>query len=189
VPERGNIGRIIPGQPTAFVLVDFQEKFIPVIPDYSQILEHLLLMARSARILQVPILVTEQYPKGLGPTVKELMGSLEGIEKIEKTTFSCFHEPRFVDKLKSLEVNTLILGGVEAHVCVAQTALDALGKGYAVHILSDAVGSRKSDHVEIALQRLSQAGAVISCVEMAVFELMGTAGTPEFKAVQKLIKG
>lgn len=173
---------------TVLLVVDFQEKFRPVIANFGGILEKLILATRSAGILKVPIMVTEQYPKGLGTTVEELQPFLAGVERITKTDFSCFKEGRFLEELRKVQVDTLILGGVEAHVCVAQTALHAVSEGYQVHVLEDAVGSRNPEHAGIALKRLREAGVVISCTEMAVFELLGCAGTLEFKEVQKLIK-
>lgn len=176
-------------QRTAILVIDFQEKFLPVIPDVEKIQANLVLLAKAAGILNIPLLITEQYPKGLGPTVSALAAELGSTQRIEKTSFSCFGENVFADNLERLGVDTLILGGVEAHVCVAQTALDALNKGYRVHILADAVGSRNPEHARIALERLRDAGAVISCTEMALFELLGKAGTPEFRQIQSLIKG
>lgn len=173
---------------TALLIIDVQEKFRPVIPNFQGILEKLVLISRSAGILHIPIIVTEQYPRGLGRTVEELHHVLEGAEPIEKLSFSCFGEERFLEGLQKLGVNTLILGGIEAHVCVAQTALHAVREGYQVHVLEDAVGSRNPEHVRVALERLREAGVVISCTEMAVFELLGCAGTLEFKDIQKLIK-
>ena len=189
MPEQAHQGGILERECTAILVIDFQERFLPVIPDAEKIQANLVLLAKAARILNIPLLVTEQYPKGLGPTVTALAAELGSAQRIEKTSFSCFGEDAFADNLGRTGVDTLILGGVEAHVCVAQTALGALDKGYRVHILADAVGSRNPEHARIALERLRDAGAVISCTEMALFELLGKAGTPEFKQIQSLIKG
>jgi nicotinamidase-related amidase len=187
VPEREKGSRLAKRDRTAFLVVDFQEKFMPVIPEAEAILAHLVRICRAARILRVPLLVTEQYPKGLGQTVPELWPYLDGVERIEKVCFSCFGEPKFTGMLEGLKVDTLILAGIEAHVCVAQTAFDAIEAGYQVHILEDAVGSRDPRNARIALDRLREAGAVISSTEMALFELLGRAGTPEFKEIQQLV--
>lgn len=189
MPEHTHKGGIAGRERTAILVIDFQEKLVPVIPDAVMIQANLVILAKAAGILGVPLLVTEQYPKGLGSTVPALAEELGEVARIEKTSFSCFGEPFFVDNLRRTGVDTLILGGVEAHVCVAQTALEALDAGYKVHILADAVGSRNPEHAKIALERLRDAGGQISCTEMALFELLGKAGTPEFKQIQSLIKG
>lgn len=173
---------------SAFVIVDFQERLVPHIAGHEGILANLIRIARGARILNTPLVVTEQNPKGLGPTVPELEAELVGTQKIEKLTFSCLGEPKFCGRIKGLGVRTLLVGGIEAHICVAQTALQALREGFSVHVLADAIGSRNPANTATAIDRLKEAGAVISSTEMALFELLGRAGTPEFKEVQKLIK-
>ena len=173
---------------SAILIVDCQEKFRPVIPGLDRIVENLVLLIRAARVLRVPILVTEQYPKGLGSTLPELTSHLDGIKVIEKTSFSCFGEPKFIGRLRGMRVRTLIVGGLEAHICVAQTALHALQMGYRVHILADAVGARNDGSVRVAFDRLKMSGATVSSVEMALFELLGRAGTPEFKEIQSMLK-
>lgn len=173
---------------SAFVIVDFQERLVPHIAGHESIQANLIRISRGAEILKVPLVVTEQNPRGLGPTVSELEECFGGTEKIEKMTFSCFGEPKFSGRLKGLNVRTLLIGGIEAHICVAQTALAAIAEGFSVHVLVDAIGSRNPANAEAAVDRLKEAGAVISTTEMALFELLGRAGTPEFKEVQKLIK-
>lgn len=173
---------------SAFAIVDFQERLVPHIAGHESILANLVRIARGAEILKVPLLVTEQNPNGLGPTVSELNECFGENKKIEKMTFSCFGEPKFSGRLKGLGVRTLLIGGIEAHICVAQTALDAVREGFSVHVLVDAIGARNPANATAAIDRLKEAGAVISTTEMALFELLGRAGTPEFKEVQKLIK-
>lgn len=188
MPEDRQGGRIANRGGAAFLIVDFQEKFRPVIPNWTGILDNLRRIARAAHTLRIPVLVTEQYPQGLGRTAPELEAELGDAIRLEKIAFGCFREPRFVGKLKGLGVETLLVAGIEAHVCVAQTALQALDEGYRTHVLADAVGSRDPEHVRVAVDRLRSAGAVISCTEMALFELLERAGTPEFKAIQALVK-
>ncbi|NUN97068.1 MAG: hydrolase [Candidatus Omnitrophica bacterium] len=188
MPEERPGPRLATRNGAAFLIVDFQERFRPVIPNWGEILENLIRIARAAQVLRAPLIVTEQYPQGLGRTVPELEEHLEGAVRLEKVAFGCFREPKFVGKLKGLGVETLLITGIEAHVCVAQTALQALDEGYRTHLLADAVGSRNGEHVKIAMDRLRGAGAVISCTEMALFELLERAGTPEFKAIQRLVK-
>ncbi len=174
---------------SAFLIIDFQERLVPHIADAESILANLIRVCRAADILKVPLLVTEQNPRGLGPTVPELDPYINGVKRIEKMTFSCFGEPKFLGRLKGVNVRTLLIGGIEAHICVAQTALHALLEGFQVHILVDAVGSRSPAAARTAINRLKEAGAIVSCTEMAIFELTGRAGTAEFKEIQKLVKG
>jgi nicotinamidase-related amidase len=166
----------------ALLVVDVQEGFRPY-ASFADVAESCRRLLAGARILQMPALVSEQYPKGLGPTAPEL-GIEEGEEMmIEKTVFSAARADGF--DLKGRQ--QAIVCGIETHVCVSQTVHDLLGKGVEVHVPADAVGSRHSLDYERGLERLERAGAVVSTVESALFELLERAGTPEFKEVQKLI--
>jgi nicotinamidase-related amidase len=166
----------------ALLVVDVQEGFRPY-ASFANVAESCRRLLAGARILQMPALVSEQYPKGLGPTAPEL-GIEEGKEMmIEKTVFSAARADGF--DLKGRE--QAIVCGIETHVCVSQTVHDLLGKGVEVHVPADAVGSRHQLDYERGLERLERAGAVVSTVESALFELLERAGTPEFKEVQKLI--
>ena len=169
------------------MIIDFQEKLVPHIPNADSIRKNLTRIARAADILKVPLLVTEQYPRGLGRTDSEVERWIGETERTEKISFSCFGEPAFLGKLKALKVQTLLLSGIEAHICVTQTALHALLAGYQVHILEDAVGSRESAAARAALDRVRQAGGIVSTTEMALYELMAKAGSPEFKQIQALL--
>jgi len=166
----------------ALLVVDVQEGFRPY-ASFADVAESCRRLLAGARILQMPALVSEQYPKGLGPTAPEL-GIEEGEDlMIEKTVFSAARADGF--DLKGRQ--QAIVCGIETHVCVSQTVHDLLGKGVEVHVPADAVGSRHSLDYERGLERLQRAGAVVSTVESALFELLERAGTPEFKEVQKLI--
>jgi nicotinamidase-related amidase len=166
----------------ALLVVDVQEGFRPY-ASFADVAESCRRLLAGARILQMPALVSEQYPKGLGPTAPEL-GIEQGKEMmIEKTVFSAARADGF--DLKGRQ--QAIVCGIETHVCVSQTVHDLLGQGVEVHVPADAVGSRHSLDYERGLERLERAGAVVSTVESALFELLERAGTPEFKEVQKLI--
>jgi nicotinamidase-related amidase len=166
----------------ALLVVDVQEGFRPY-ASFADVAESCRRLLAGARILQMPALVSEQYPKGLGPTAPEL-GIEEGKEMmIEKTVFSAARADGFDLKGR----RQAIVCGIETHVCVSQTVHDLLAKGVEVHVPADAVGSRHSLDYERGLERLERAGAVVSTVESALFELLERAGTPEFKEVQKLI--
>ena len=165
---------------TALVVVDVQEAFRPY-DSFAGVAASCAKLLQGARILGVPRLVSEQYPKGLGSTAPEL--GLEDERLIEKTVFSAARAQGF--DLAGRE--QAIVCGIETHVCVSQTVHDLLEQGVEVHVPADAVGSRHALDYERGLERLERAGAVVSTVEAALFELLEQAGTPEFKAVQKLI--
>jgi len=175
-------------QDAALLVVDVQEKLLPSIFEEERVRGNTLALVRAAQVLGVPVLVTEQYPKGLGKTATDVAEALAGVAVIEKLTFSTFGEPAFVEALKALGRRTLIVVGIEAHVCITQSVLDALSAGYQVHVLADAVSSRTEANWRLGLARMQQAGAVVSSTEMALFELLHVAGTPEFKEVLRLIK-
>ena len=164
----------------ALVVVDVQEGFRPY-PSFASVAESCAKLVQGARVLGLPTLVSEQYPKGLGHTAPEV--GLQDERRIEKTVFSAARAEGF--DLGGRD--QAIVCGIEAHVCVSQTVHDLLDSGIAVHVPADAVGSRHRVDYERALERLERAGAVVSTVEAALFELLQRAGTPEFKAVQKLI--
>ncbi len=162
------------------VVVDVQEAFRRY-PTFGEVAENCSVLLRGARIMDLPRVVTEQYPKGLGHTVAEV--GLDGEEPIEKSVFSAARAEGFTMDGR----DQAIVCGIEAHVCVSQTALDLLEEGVAVHLPADALGSRHAIDYDRALARLEREGAVVSTVETVLFELLGRAGTPEFKAVQELI--
>ena len=167
---------------TALVVVDVQEAFRKAVPQFEDVARRTASLLEGARILGVPAIVTEQYPKGLGRTVDEV--GLNGEPVLEKTVFAASRAEGF-----DLEGRDQVLVcGIEAHVCVHQTVEDLRATGVEVHVCADAVASRDPANKAIALERAERAGAVPTTVEMALFELCGRAGTDEFKAVQRLIK-
>ncbi|MBP2642809.1 MAG: hydrolase [Firmicutes bacterium] len=173
---------------SVLVVVDVQDKLLHAIQDWQEVLANTVKMIKFAQELSVPVLVTEQYPKGLGPTnlsVKELFSDFYAIEK---TAFSCLGAENFYDRLLSLEKKSLVLVGIEAHICVLQTALEAMSRGFHVHIISDAVGSRRMGNKLLGLDKIKNAGGIISGVEIALYEWLEYAGSDEFKAVLPLIK-
>ncbi len=165
---------------TALLVIDVQEGFRPYV-SFAGVAESCAKLVQAARILDVPRLVSEQYPKGLGHTAPEV--GLQDEKPIEKTVFSAAR----ADGFDLGERDQAIVCGIETHVCVSQTVHDLLGKGVEVHVPADAVGSRHEIDYERGLERMERAGAVVSTVEAALFELLERAGTPEFKAIQKLI--
>ncbi len=172
---------------TAFILIDEQERLMPAIFNNTEVFENVNRLIEGSKILNVPLLVTEQYPKGLGNTCSEVKIP-EGQEVIEKVCFSCLLSDPVIEKLKSLGIEQVVLAGVESHICVLKTALDALNSGLQVHVVADAVSSRKEYSKQIALERMRQSGAFIVTTEMVLFQLMDAAGTDEFKQISKLIR-
>jgi nicotinamidase-related amidase len=174
---------------TALVVVDMQESFRQPISDFAEVAARIALVAHAAQLLGVPVVVTEQYPKGLGRTVNEIRAVLpEGFAPVEKTAFSSCGAQEFVSRLERAGARQIILCGIEAHVCVNQTAHDLLARSYQVHILHDCVSSRTPQNKNIGLKKMRQSGAIPSTTELALFELMRDARHEQFKAIQKLIK-
>jgi nicotinamidase-related amidase len=173
------------------VVIDIQEKLLPPIFQKEQLVRNTQLLIRAARILKIPATVSTQYSKGLGGTVPEIASLLAGTEAIDKTLFSCFGSEAFCASLKRLPGprNTLLLCGMESHICVMQTALGALREGYLVHVASDAVSSRTEWNWKIGLDRMQAAGAVMSSTEMMIYELMRASSSAAFKELLPYLKG
>ena len=174
---------------TLFLIIDIQERLLPAISNKEQILKNAGILAQAAGILNLPLIISEQYPKGLGNTISELSTVLPADSNtIPKTTFSCMQCEDLSKAIKASMASQVVICGIEAHICVAQTALDLAATGTQVHIMADAVGSRNPENRSIALDRLTRAGIILSNTESALFELLGKAGGDEFKAISKLIK-
>jgi nicotinamidase-related amidase len=175
----------------ALIVVDIQEKLLPPIFQKEQLVKNSQLLIRLAGILKLPALMTTQYAKGLGNAIPEISSLLPATQAIDKHVFSCFGSDVFRSLLKRLpgNRNTVLLCGIESHICVTQTALGALREGYIVHIASDAVSSRTEWNWKIGLERMRAAGAVISSTEMIVYELLRSSGAPAFKELLPYLKG
>jgi nicotinamidase-related amidase len=183
--------RLLDADQCALVVVDIQEKLLPPIFQKDQLIRNAQLLIRAARVLKIPMLVSTQYTKGLGGTVPEIASLLPETEPIDKQLFSCFGSDVFCTLLKRLpgNRNTLLLCGMETHICVMQTALAALGEGYLVHVASDAVSSRAERNWKVGLDRMRAAGAVISSTEMMIYELVRSSGSPAFRELLPHLKG
>ena len=172
------------------LLIDMQERLMPAMPDAGQVENQACILARAALRLGLPITLTEQYPKGLGPTIprlREAAGPEANV--LPKLSFSALRDKVIARRLADYGGRRqLVIAGVEAHVCVLQTALDAVMADYDVFVVGDSVASRRPDSVAAALARLRGAGAAIVTTEMVIFEWLGTAGTEEFKALSALIR-
>lgn len=168
------------------VVIDVQERINAVMTDQAH-LPRISVLHRAFRALGLPVLVTEQYPKGLGPTVPALAELLES-PPLVKDTFSAARDQGFMEALEPLRPHRIVVTGIETHVCVTQTALDLIHAGFQVQVPHDAVCSRRPRDKEWALRRLATAGAVITSTESALFELLDRCDTDDFKAVSKLVK-
>jgi len=179
---------MIPRDDVVAVVVDIQERLFPHIHGHDQLAENTVKLIKGLKILQVPLIVTQQYTKGLGPTIPQVAEALVDFNPIEKLTFSSFGDPDFVNVLNDYGKNHIILMGIEAHVCVLQTAMDLLNIGYEVILVEDCVSSRRLNDKQVALQRMRDDGVIITTYESILFELTKVAGTDEFKAISNLVK-
>jgi nicotinamidase-related amidase len=171
---------------TALVVIDVQEKLISLIPGFDHIVWNIGRLIGSAKLLGLPVLGTEQYPKGLGPTVPVLLDRTGPLAA--KTSFSCLGCQEFYAKLSDLNVTKVLLCGIEAHVCIQQTALDLLAAGYRVFLAVDAIGARFAIDHEIALRRMESSGATLTTTEAAIFEWCEDSTAAEFKQLSALVR-
>jgi len=170
------------------LVIDVQGKLAQLMHDQTGLFANLRRMIQGAKVLGIPILVTEQYPEGIGPTVPEVAEVLSDTTRISKICFSCCGADEFTSSLTLFDRRQVLVTGIETHICVTQTVLDLLEADYEVQVVADAVSSRTADNKRIGLERMRDAGAVITSTESALYELLGAASGPEFKAVLKLIK-
>ena len=173
---------------SCLIVIDIQEKLIQAMCEAETVVANTERLLKAAERLGVPALFSEQYPKGLGPTVAALAPYAAKAGPVEKTEFSCATAPGFVDKLRATGRAQAVLAGIEAHVCVLQTALGLRQQGFAVFVVADAVSSRKAESAALALERMRAAGVSVVTTEMVIFEWLGRAGSPEFKALSALVK-
>jgi nicotinamidase-related amidase len=167
------------------LIIDPQEKLLPKVFEPARVTANIILLIRFADIAGIPLVVTTQYEKGIGPIVEEIQGEMPGQSCLDKVEFGCFNNPEFLKRMEDTGGfrNCLVLSGIESHICVAQTALGALEAGHNVHVASDAVSSRTPWNWHIGLDRMKQAGAVISSTEMVIFEILKRSDVEEFKAM------
>ena len=181
--------RILDPGKTALVVIDVQEAFRSAIPEFPQIASRISIAVRGFQVLNLPIIVTEQYPKGLGRTAEEILFSMPPeIEFVEKTAFSSCGAVSFLEQLRASGASQIVLCGLESHICVSQTAHDLLNEAFEVHVMTDCIGSRYSQDKETALRKMQMNAVVPSTMEMALFELLRDARHEQFKEIQNLIK-
>ena len=173
---------------TGLIVVDAQEKLMQVMRDPERVTDRILKLLHLARVFDLPVILTEQYSKWLGPTVTPIKEALPVYDPIEKLDFNCCSVDLFNTRLKAHALDNIILVGVETHICVFQTCVSLLEKGYTVHIPHHAVDSRTADNWDIGLSLMKEAGAHITSAETVIFQIMKRAGTAEFKEMLKVVK-
>lgn len=173
---------------TTLVIIDLQKKLLEVIARRQEVVRNIRILIRLSQLFDLPIILTEQYAKMLGSTVKELTDDISSFSPIGKMEFNCCDAAGFTDQILSTKARNIILTGVESHICVFQTCVSLIEKGYTVHVPEDAVGSRTDQNLRAGLGLMNRAGAVITSTEAIVFQVLKKAGTREFKEMLKLIK-
>jgi nicotinamidase-related amidase len=173
---------------TVAVIIDIQERLFPHMADKEVLLKNTTVLINGLKILGIPMILTEQYPAGLGKTVAEISSLLAGNSPVEKIAFSCCDEPHFMKKLDSLHKKYVVLAGIETHVCVLQTCVDLAAKDYVPVLVADCVSSRKETDRQTATWRMQSEGAILTSYESLLFELCRVAGTEQFRGISKLVK-
>ena len=171
-----------------FVMIDIQEKLVPALSGGEKAVFEASRLLRCAQEMKIPLITTEQYPKGLGPTVGPLRPFIDENALFAKTSFSCFDADGFAEKLSAQKRRSVVVFGAESHICLLTTAMDMIRRCYETVIVEDACGSRNPRHHELAMRNLLAAGAAVLPAETVVYQLLGRAGTPEFKALLPLFK-
>ncbi len=180
---------LLDARDSLLLVVDVQERLWPQISNRESVRDRCRTLMQGAQRLEVPVLLTEQYPQGLGPTLPELKESLPAsVDILEKRSFSCLGEEALRSRIEQAHRRQLVVCGIEAHVCVLQTVLEALERGLRAAVVADAIGSRDEANRQLAIQRMSDSGATVVSVEMVLFEWMRTARHPAFKAISALVK-
>lgn len=179
---------ILKKEKSALLIIDIQERILPVIYNYELVLNNIMKLIKGFKILNLPIYYTEQYPKGLGPTSKMILDELQEYKTYQKMTFSCSGAENLFEDFKENNLNQIIVTGIESHVCVQQTVMDLLANNFQVNLVADAISSRKNIDYNIALDRMRKLGAEVTTTESILFELLEVCGTPEFKEISKIVK-
>jgi len=173
---------------TVLVVIDIQDRLFRVMTDKERLLQNVLKLIRGVQVLEIPVILTEQYPAGLGPTLPEITRLLPDIKPVEKVCFNCCDEERFRQELESLKRQQVLIAGIEAHICVYQTAMALLNRGYEVQVVVDGIDSREVENREVCLTRLNSAGVSPTTTEMALFELLKVGRGDKFKQISNIVK-
>jgi nicotinamidase-related amidase len=173
---------------TLGLVIDYQERLLPHIHENQQLLANTLVLIEGLKALEIPLIVTEQYRKGLGITVPEIKNLFSPFDPMEKVSFSCYDDQGICKALAATGQKSVVICGIEAHVCVLQTAIDLMENNYMPVVVADCISSRKPDDKQTAIKRMRQEGIIITSCEAILFELCRAAGTDQFKAISKLVK-
>lgn len=173
---------------TLAIMIDYQEKLVPVMKNKEQLIKNTKILTEGLKVLGVPLLVSQQYTKGLGMTIKELVDIIDDFHYYEKLEFSCYQEKTIMKYIKESNKKNILLYGIEAHICVMQTAIDLLEGNFNVILVEDCIGSRKDNDKQVAFRRLERDGAIVTTYESILFELTKVASNTNFKRISSLIK-
>jgi nicotinamidase-related amidase len=173
---------------TIGLVIDIQDRLVPVMEENEQFVENCGKLIQGLQVLGLPILVTQQYTKGLGETIEEIKALIPDFHFIEKKDFSCYDDPVFAEKLALSGAKNVIICGIESHVCVLQTAIDLKEAGYVPVVVMDCVASRSFDNLDLAMERFRQEGIIMTSMESILFELTRSSAAPVFKEISKLVK-
>lgn len=173
---------------TVLIVIDIQDRMVRVMHSKERLLQNLVKLIKGAQVLDIPIILTEQYPAGLGSTLPEINELLPDIQPIEKLCFNCCDEERFRQELETLNRQQVLIAGIEAHICVYQTSMSLLQSGYEVQVVVDCIASRELENKEVCLTKMSHAGISPTTTEMALFELLKVAKGEKFKQISNIVK-
>jgi nicotinamidase-related amidase len=173
---------------SAALIIDIQERLFPLIWEHEKLARNIPILIEGMKVLGIPVFVTEQYVKGLGPTVQPIAVTLGELKRHEKMAFSCCDDPSVMADIAISGKDTIIIAGIESHVCVLQTVIDLKHNGYRPVVVEDCISSRKENDKKIAVERMRQEGAIITTYESVLFELLRYSGTEQFKGISKLVK-
>jgi len=179
---------LIKPEDCCLIVIDMQDRLVPAMQAPARTIKNAGILVKAAKRLGIPALLTEQYPKGLGSTVADVAKMAEGVPVLKKMHFSCMKDENFARTFRALNRRQAVIAGMEAHICVLQTAVNLMEEGYEIFVVTDATSSRSAESEKACLDRLGAAGAGIVTTEMVVFEWLGKAGTPEFKELITLVK-
>ena len=180
--------RLLDADHTGLLVVDVQEKLMQVMGRRQEVTDNIVKLLHLSQLYKRPIIFTEQYPKWLGPTLPEITALIPTCEPITKMHFNCCDEDAFIERLDLEDLNNIVITGVEAHICVFQTCVSILERGYTVHVPQDAVDSRTNENLHVGLELMNKAGALITSTETVIYQILKKAGTDEFKKMLKLMK-
>jgi isochorismate hydrolase len=186
--EVKRFNKLLKAEKTALLIIDIQERILPVISNYQRVVDNTLKLIKGFKVMTLPIYYTEQYPKGLGSTVSSITEELGDLKPFDKMSFSCSGAGDLFEEFKKKDLSQIVVCGIESHVCVQQTVLDLIENGFQVNLAADAVSSRKEIDYNTSIERMRHHGTEVTTTESILFELLNVCGTPQFKEVSKIVK-